>query len=90
MQNADEVGAASVDFLLAMGYVTLGWFWAQMGVVAQSKLDAGEDDAFLRSKVKTAKFYFARLLVPRVEMHRLAALSGAATLMDFADEEFGA
>lgn len=87
-RDPDEVGAASVDYLMALGYTALGWFWARMGVLAQARLEAGEDDAFLRGKVKTARFYFARLLGPRLEMHRRAALAGAATLMDVADEEF--
>lgn len=88
MKNPDEVGAASVDYLMALGYAALGWFWAQMAVRAQAQLDAGEDDAFLRGKVKTARFYFARLLQPRFAMHRQAALAGAGTLMDIADDEF--
>src|SRR5690606_34408235 len=45
MKNADEVGAASVDFLMYSGYVVLGYFWLRMGLVAQEKLAAGGGDA---------------------------------------------
>lgn len=89
MQNPEEVGAASVDYLMAMGYVTLGWFWARMAILAQERIDAGDDDAFWRAKIKTARFYFARLF-PRIESHARCVLAGADSLMDVSDDEFAA
>jgi hypothetical protein len=82
MQNADEAGAAAVDYLMYSGYVVLAYFWARMAVVAQAKIAAGEgDSSFYEAKLHTARFYFQRLL-PRAASHREALLSGADNLMD--------
>ncbi|MFX8809327.1 acyl-CoA dehydrogenase C-terminal domain-containing protein, partial [Acinetobacter baumannii] len=45
MKNADEVGAASVDYLMFSGYVTLAYFWLRIALVAREKLDAGSGEA---------------------------------------------
>ena len=82
--DADEIGAASVDFLMYSGYVTLAYFWARIARIASSH----EDDDFMRGKVKTARFFFDRLL-PRANSHHRAALSGADSLMDLSENEFG-
>ena len=87
MTNAEEVGAASVDYLMYSGYVALAYMWAQMAEVAQQRIDAGIDDPIYRAKIKTARFYFQRLL-PRTASHKAAALAGADALMDISDEEF--
>ncbi len=87
MSNADEVGAASVDYLMFSGYVTFAYLWAQMAEVAQSKLAAGSDDLLYTSKIKTARFFFQRLL-PRAAAHKAAALAGADCVMDIAEGEF--
>ena len=81
MANADEAGAAAVDYLMYAGYVTLGYFWARMAAVAQAKLAAGDGDRdFYEAKLHTARFYFQRLL-PRADAHRAALESGADNLM---------
>jgi len=87
MANADEVGAASVDYLMYSGYVTFAYLWAQMAEVAQQKLDAGSNDPLYSSKLKTARFYFQRLL-PRTASHKAAMLAGADSLMDMSEAEF--
>ena len=87
MQNPDEIGAASVDYLMYSGYIVLAWFWAQMAVVAQQKISAGANEVFYQSKLKTAQFYYARLL-PRTKVHYAAIIAGADTLMAVTDEEF--
>lgn len=78
-EDLDELGAASVDFLMYSGYVALAYFWARMVVVASAKLAAG-DDAFLRGKLKTASFYYQRLL-PRVDALAQCIRAGAPSLM---------
>jgi hypothetical protein len=89
MQNPDEIGAAAVDYLMYSGYIILAWFWAQMAVIAQQKIAAGENNAFYQAKLKTAQFYYARLL-PRTLAHREALLSGADNLMGVSEAEFSA
>lgn len=87
MENADEVGAASVDFLMYSGYIIFGYLWAKMASVAQQKIAEGSDDPMYTAKIKTARFYFQRIL-PRTMTHRAAMLSGAANMMDMAEDEF--
>ncbi|WP_373090897.1 acyl-CoA dehydrogenase C-terminal domain-containing protein [Zhongshania sp.] len=87
MADADEVGAASVDYLMYSGYVFFAYLWAQMAEIAQQKLDSGVADPLYRGKLKTARFYFQRLL-PRTATHKAAMLAGAAGLMDMNEEEF--
>jgi alkylation response protein AidB-like acyl-CoA dehydrogenase len=88
MKNPDEIGGASVDYLMFAGYVTLGYFWAKMASVAQSKLkDAGEDEAFYQAKIKTAAFYFHRIL-PRAQGHAACIEGGVDSMMALASEDF--
>lgn len=88
MQNRDEVGAASVDYLMFSGYVTMGYFWARMAKLAQEKLAAGTDEVnFYTAKVQTAKFYFDRIL-PRTLAHAKMIEAGADSMMAMAEENF--
>lgn len=87
MENPDEVGAASVDFLMYSGYIILGYMWMQMADVAAQKIAEGSTDPIYASKIKTAEFYFARIL-PRTAMHKAAMLSGAGNVMDLAEDDF--
>ena len=88
MKDREEVGAASVDYLMYCGYACLAYFWADIARVAAEKLAAGTDEeAFYRAKLQTARFYYARLL-PRTRTHVAAMLSGADNLMDMAVEDF--
>lgn len=88
MQNPDEIGAASVDYLMYSGYLTLAYFWAKMAKVAFDQLAAGTDDkAFYEAKIKTARFYFARIL-PRAHGHAACIENGAASMMAHDEEEF--
>lgn len=87
MEDPNEVGAASVDYLMFGGYISLAYMWLQMAVVAQAKIDAGSDDPLYRGKIATAKFYFQRIL-PRAAMHKAAALAGAESTMALAEDEF--
>lgn len=88
MVNADEAGAASVDYLMYSGYLTLAYFWARMAVVAQAKIaEADGDVSFYEAKVLTAQFYFQRLL-PRTEGLKATMLSGADNLMAMPEELF--
>ena len=88
MKNREEVGAASVDYLMYSGYACLAYFWADMARVAAEKLAAGtEEEGFYKAKLQTARFYFARIL-PRTRAHVATMLSGADNLMDMAEEDF--
>ncbi len=88
LQDKEEAGAASVDYLMYSGYIVMGYFWAQAAVAAERMLEAGEGDAtFLRAKLFTARFYMERLL-PRTSTLAETMLSGADNLMDLDEAHF--
>jgi alkylation response protein AidB-like acyl-CoA dehydrogenase len=76
--NADEVGAAAVDYLRICGHLVFGYFFARMARVALEKQDSG--DPFYRAKLATARFYFAKLLPETAGLIR-SARAGLAPLM---------
>ncbi len=87
-ENLDEIGAASVDYLMYGGFVAMAYTWARIAKVANQKLAAGTDEeAFYKSKLITADFYYKRLL-PRAGAHAEAARAGAASLMDMPADDF--
>lgn len=85
MKNMDEMGAASVDFLMYSGYVMLAFFWAQMYQSAEKGGRFGQ--SFYNGKMKTCEFYFKRIL-PRAQAHVDTMLSGSDNLMQMTDDEF--
>jgi hypothetical protein len=88
MQNPDEIGGASVDYLMYSGYLTLAYFWAKMAKVAQEKLAESDDDsAFYQAKIKTARFYFQRIL-PRAKGHAACLNNGSDSMMALDAEDF--
>jgi len=88
MKNRDEVGAASVDYLMYSGYVAFAYFWALMAHTSQAALkDGSSEEAFYNSKIATAKFYYQRLL-PRTRGLVETMLSGADNLMTLDEENF--
>ncbi|MCC5884650.1 MAG: acyl-CoA dehydrogenase C-terminal domain-containing protein [Halomonas sp.] len=89
MNDREEVGAASVDYLMYSGYVTLGYLFAKAAKQAQQALASGSGEAaFYQAKVNTARFYFQRLL-PRTLAHARMIQAGAEPLMALSPEEFG-
>jgi alkylation response protein AidB-like acyl-CoA dehydrogenase len=88
MKDRDEVGGASVDFLMYSGYVMLAFMWAKMADSALEKLSENPDDKdFYDAKIKTARFYFDRIL-PRVKAHKEMMLNGSSSMMDLDAEHF--
>jgi alkylation response protein AidB-like acyl-CoA dehydrogenase len=81
MENADEVGAAAVDYLRVAGHLVFGYFWARMAKVALHKMAEGNRDPFYQAKLQTARFYFAKLF-PETASLMLTARAGSAVLME--------
>ena len=81
LQNADEVGAAAVDYLRVAGHLVFGYFWARMAQVALQQKAAGKRDPFYQAKLQTARFYFAKLF-PETACLMQTARAGSAVLMD--------
>jgi hypothetical protein len=88
IKNRDEIGAASVDYLMYSGYIVMAYFWAMMAEKAAEQLAAGTTETeFYRGKIETAKFYFDKIL-PRTSMHREAIMSGSSSVMGISEEAF--
>ena len=81
MENADEVGAAAVDYLRVAGHLVFGYFWARMAHVALQQIAQGNRDPFYQAKLQTARFYFAKLF-PETASLMLTARAGAGVLME--------
>jgi hypothetical protein len=76
--NADEVGAAAVDYLRVCGHLVFAYFWARMAKVALARQGSG--DPFYTAKLHTARFYFAKLLPETASLIR-SARAGLSPLM---------
>ncbi|MEG0054013.1 MAG: acyl-CoA dehydrogenase C-terminal domain-containing protein [Comamonas sp.] len=81
MQNPDEVGAASVDYLRVAGHLVFGYLFARMAQVALREIASGNTDAFYLAKLQTARFYFAKLFPETATLMRTAR-AGSKSLMD--------
>ena len=82
--NPNEIGAASVEYLHAFGYTAYAYMWALM---ARAALAAPVQDEFYKSKLGTARFYFARLL-PRIHSLRASVKAGSESLYLLEPEQF--
>ena len=76
--NADEVGAAAVDYLRVVGHLTYAYLFARMAKIALDKQASG--DTFYTAKLHTARFYFAKLLPETASLIR-SCRAGLSPLM---------
>ncbi|RUO60504.1 acyl-CoA dehydrogenase C-terminal domain-containing protein [Pseudidiomarina insulisalsae] len=74
--DENVINSVAVEYLHLLGYVTYGYLWLRMAKAAQP-LASGRPQ--LASKIKTAKFYMARLL-PRIEGLAAAIEDGSQSL----------
>lgn len=84
--DPDSVGAASVDYLDLFGLTALGYMWAKIVKAAAEKAE-GDTSGFYTGKVKTARFYFERLLPKTVALAE-GIRSGSESMMALTAEEF--
>tara|TARA_R110000751_G_scaffold95381_8_gene186550 strand:- start:34202 stop:35998 length:1797 start_codon:yes stop_codon:yes gene_type:complete len=82
MKNPDNAGAGSTDYMHLFGIVAIGYMWAQMAKIAQSKLDAaaGDDADYYNNKLITARFFMERLM-PETALRRQRIEVGADSTM---------
>jgi acyl-CoA dehydrogenase len=78
--NPDAALAASVNYLMLVGYVCGGWQMGRTAVAARARLAAGEDEGFHKAKIATARFYADQVL-PKASALAAAVLSGASTAL---------
>jgi hypothetical protein len=61
--NPNAAFAGSVPYLMLAGNLVAGWQMARSLLVAQERLAAGVDAAFMQAKITTAQFYAEHILV---------------------------
>ena len=54
--------AGAVPFLMLLGVVAGGWQMARAALIAQAKIDAGDNDPFYAAKIVTTRFYADHVL----------------------------
>jgi alkylation response protein AidB-like acyl-CoA dehydrogenase len=87
-QDAVQAAACSKDYLRMFGFVALGAVWLRIAAAADALLikTPGRTD-FLSGKLKTAQFYFERIL-PEAHLCYRVLTAGADSLMAIAEAEF--
>jgi alkylation response protein AidB-like acyl-CoA dehydrogenase len=89
LSDPEEAGAASSDYLRMFGMVALGFMWLRAAKVAADKLPdaSGEEAAFYRAKLATARFFIERLLPPAGALLYVIK-AGKAPVMGLEDAAF--
>lgn len=89
LKDPREAGAASSDYLRMFALTAMAYIWAKMVLIALDKIENGgsEPKEFYETKIKTARFFFARML-PENDSRFKAVMAGADTLMAMDAEEF--
>ena len=82
MQDPEWVASVSSNYLNAMSLTALGYMWARM-----AKASLGGESRFLRSKLKTARYFFSNIL-PEVDSIYSIMEAGKDNMMDFELNEF--
>jgi hypothetical protein len=85
-ETPDAVGAASVDYLDLFGLTALAYMWARIVKAAAVKAE-GDTSGFYTGKLKTARFYYDRLLPKTVSLAE-GIRSGSESMMALTAEEF--
>ncbi len=76
-KNPDEIGASAADYLRLFGLVAVGWMWARMAAIGESKAGSAGVAATKRA---TAEFFVTKLL-PETQSLAARIDAGAAPVM---------
>ena len=87
MQNFNNAGAGSMDYLHMWGLFCLAHGWAQMAKTAIEKKASGDEGDFFDNKLITGRYFLERLL-PDTKMHLAKVKAGAETMMALPAEAF--
>ncbi len=78
--SKDDVSAACNDYLKVLGLIALAYSWLKVLDVSYKELN--NNKKFFEDKIKTANFFFNRVL-PRIDSHYKSATSGSGYIMEF-------
>lgn len=87
LENFDNAGAASTDYMHLFGLTCFAWMWAKMAKASLEKIAEGDADPIYPSKLVTARYFVERWL-PDADAHLARIESGADTLMALDAEHF--
>ena len=87
LQNFDNAGAGSMDYLHLFALLCLAHGWAQLAKAAIEKQAENPDDDFYANKLITGRYFLARLL-PDTKSHLAKIKTGAEPVMALAAEAF--
>ena len=76
MDDENIINSVAVEYLNLIGYVAFGYVWLRMAAAAAPQV---AEKPHLASKLKTAKFYMARIL-PRIESLATTIKDGSQSL----------
>ena len=76
----NAVYAGSVPYLMLAGNLVAGWQMGRALLVAEQLLHKGQDEAFMRAKIATARFYAEHILVKAAGL-RDAIVHGGDSVM---------
>jgi alkylation response protein AidB-like acyl-CoA dehydrogenase len=85
LQNPEEAGAASTDYLHLFGLTALAYMWALIAAAALAK--AGDPDPFYADKLSTGRYFLDRIL-PDSASHLAKLKAGSKTMMALKAEAF--
>lgn len=88
LENREQAGAASYDYMTMFGTVALGLMWLKMMKVAKSKLDSSEGDAdFFSAKITHGNFW-AQKMLPDTASLLIKIQAGGDVLMELDASSF--
>ena len=85
--SPNAVFAGSVPYLMLAGNLMAGWQMARALLVAEDKLAASEEPAFMQAKIATARFY-AEHILSKAPGVRDSIVEGHAAVTEMALESF--
>jgi alkylation response protein AidB-like acyl-CoA dehydrogenase len=84
LDNPQKSQAIAYNFMMLFGNSVAYWLLVKLAVSAQSQIDQGDNEPFLRQKVATTAFFATQILVRNSSY--LAALKSPSTFMEDFDQ----
>jgi hypothetical protein len=87
MENPDNAGAGSMDYLFLFALLCMAYGWAMLAKTAAAKKNEGSADSFFHNKLVTGQYFLDRIL-PDAKAHLAKVKAGAASVMALPEEAF--
>jgi alkylation response protein AidB-like acyl-CoA dehydrogenase len=87
LENFDNAGAASTDYLHLFGLTCFAWMWGKMAKASLAKIAEGSDEPIYATKLVTGRYFLERWL-PDADANLARIESGAETMMTLEAERF--